>query len=412
MARILFLSHRLPVPPNKGEKIRAFHILRHLARKHDVFLGALADEAVSDAWAGWLSAHVRERCVARLNPAHMRLNALAALVGGEPLSVRAFRSRALLRWCEEMLRTRPFDFVYVFSSAMAQYVPSPLPAKTRLIVDFVDMDAEKWRQYAAVRRGPARWLYAREARCLLRFDKAVAGRADAALFVTDAERRLFAAHVPECASRAHVVSNGIDCDHYRPAPPSAAAPPGRPTVLFVGAMSYPPNVDAALWFAREILPSVRRQVRDVRFRIVGARPAAAIRALGREPGIEVTGAVDDVRPYYRDASAVVAPLRIGRGIQNKVLEGMAMARPVIATPAALDGIAAENGKHVLIGRTAEEIAAAVADVLRGRAPPALGANARARVIERHDWQSHLAKLDALIAGEGRALGERAAHEAR
>lgn len=410
MARILFLSHRLPVPPNKGEKIRAHHILRHLAASHEVWLGALTDEPASDDASAWLSGQVRGACVARQGRARVLGHAAAALARGEPLSVRAFRSRPLMRWCADMLRTRPFDLVYVFSSAMAQYVPSPLPGKTRLIVDFVDMDAEKWRQYAALRRGLARFLYAREAWRLLRFDRAVAARAEAALFVTETERRLFQERIPEYAARAHVIANGVDCGYYRPAPHPA---PGRPPmILFVGTMSYPPNVEAALWFARVSLPLVRKEVPGARFRIVGARPAAAIRALARDAGIEVTGAVADVRPHYAEADAVVAPLLIGRGIQNKVLEAMAMARPVIATPEAVDGIAAEDGAHLLIRRTAEEIAAAVADVLKGRAPPHLGARARARVMERHDWLRELARLDALIAGEGRASSERAAHEAR
>lgn len=396
MARILFLSHRVPFPPNKGEKIRAFNILQHLAAKHEIWLGAITDSATDLGWREWTTRCCRETCVAVQRPIDVFFRASEALINRAPLSVRAFRNSKLARWYGRVLASQDIDIIYAFSSAMAQYALARPLGKPRLIVDFVDVDSEKWRQYAAKRSGPSRWLYAMEADRLMHFDKIVAARAQAGIFVTQSECRTFARLAPDFTDRLHVVSNGVDTDYFCPEARSGREPPHPPTILFVGTMSYRPNDEAALWFARSILPLIRTQLHDARFRIVGAKPSFELRALARNPGVEVTGAVPDVRPHYREADAVVAPLRIGRGIQNKVLEGMAMAKPVIATPEAIDGIAAEDGCHVLVARTAQEIAEAVTNVLRGRAPANLGPNARARVIEKHNWASHLKKLDELI----------------
>ncbi|MEQ1863893.1 MAG: glycosyltransferase, partial [Micropepsaceae bacterium] len=174
------------------------------------------------------------------------------------------------------------------------------------------------------------------------------------------------------------------------------APRTRKTIVFVGMMDYWPNVDAVSWFAKEILPLVRMRHGDVIFQIVGARPTAAVTALGALKGVEVTGSVPDVRPYVAAASVVVAPLRIARGIQNKVLEGMAMARPVVTTPGALEGINAVHGRDLLVGETPGELAGAVLSVLEGRAMAGLGAAARAFVVANHEWATNLRKLDDLM----------------
>jgi sugar transferase (PEP-CTERM/EpsH1 system associated) len=396
MARILSLCHRAPFPPNKGEKIRAFHILKHLSGKHDVWLGAIADEILSPSWQEWIGKNCRGACIAKRGSLTNAVRLARALIAREPLSIRMFRDGRLLRWTRELTESKQIDVVYVFSSAMAQYVLERSCGRARLIADFVDVDSEKFRQYAAMRAGPSRWLFSMEAHRLMRFDKLAASRAEAVIFVTDSERQIFARYAPDLADRAYVMPNGIDTDYFRPQPPHDIS--RAPTILFVGTMDYLPNVDGALWFARSIFPQIRLKVSDACFRIVGAKPAHEIRALTRLAGIDVTGAVPDVRPYYHDADVVVAPLRIGRGIQNKVLEGMAMAKPVVTTPEALSGIEAEHGRHVLIARSAQEISDAVMDVLLGRAPTGLGANARERVIEQHKWASHLARLDRLIEG--------------
>ncbi len=396
MARILFLAHRAPFPPDKGEKIRAFHILRHLASKHDVWLGALTDQSVDPVSLAWAKRHCREVCIPVRHPVEMLIHVSAALGNGAPFSVKAFSNRELKRWSADIFSSKNIDIVYVFSSAMAQYALGAQLGGATLVVDFVDFDSEKWRQYGARRRGPWRWLYALEAARLEQFDKAVAAAAKSSIFVSQSERRLFERCAPELKDQLRVISNGVDFDHFRPDPLVGNRSRQAPLILFVGTMDYFPNVDGALWFAREIFPIVRESVKDARFRIVGANPTAEIRNLARRPGIEVTGTVADVRPFYADADVVVAPLRIARGIQNKVLEAMAMAKPLVTTPEALEGIAANDGQHVLVARTAEEIAQAVAKVLLGSVSADLGMRARAQVVEQHNWATQLALLDDLI----------------
>jgi sugar transferase (PEP-CTERM/EpsH1 system associated) len=393
MAKVLFLAHRYPYPPNKGDKIRAFHIAEHLRAKHAVSLGFMTTPGDAEpdlSWAGNF-ASFHGGTISR----PMRFfRAGVALLTGAPLSVATFFDGGLARWVRDFIaRERPAA-VFVFSSAMAQYVPAELPQGTRLILDFCDVDSEKWRAYAAKQTWTRAWIFAMEARRLLAFDRAQAKRAHASLFVSEDEKRVFDRLSPATAAKHKAVANGVDVALYDPAKVAPRAGAAK-TIVFVGMMDYWPNIDAATWFAREIFPLIRAKHGDARFQIVGARPTAAVTALATLANVEVTGSVPDVRPYVAAAAVVVAPLRIARGIQNKVLEGMAMARPVVTTPDALEGINAARGRDVLVGASADEIAAAVTSVLDGRADKGLGQAARAFVVKHHEWSANLRALDDL-----------------
>jgi sugar transferase (PEP-CTERM/EpsH1 system associated) len=396
MAKILFLAHRVPFPPNKGDKIRAFHILEHLRGRHQVWLGASADDPQDMAHlaaARQCHAGVHFGLVGGVRRA---FNMALAGFTGAPLSVARFRQRKLAHWIDGILREVKPDLVYVYSSALAQYVIGRLPAGTGLIVDFVDADAEKWRAYAVKAPPPMRWIYAREFDRIVRYEAKLLGAADAGVLVSETERMLQAEYVHEDASRLHVISNGVDAEYFMPVEP--ADRPARAGIVFTGTMDYLPNIQAVCWFAHEVLPLVHRAFPNAVFRIVGAKPTAEVRALASLPGVEVTGVVSDVRPYLSDAAVVVAPLRIARGIQNKVLEAMAAARPVVATPEALDGVDAKIGRDILVAEGREAFAHAVIAVLGGHAPADLGQRARAYVLSRHQWGDKLVSLDALIAG--------------
>jgi sugar transferase (PEP-CTERM/EpsH1 system associated) len=269
-------------------------------------------------------------------------------------------------------------------------------ARVRFVMDFVDVDSDKWRQYAADARPPMRWIYAREASRLLAFDRRVAARADAAVFVSEAEAALFRRLAPEVAGKTFAVSNGIDCDYFSPAHSfsSPFAGPG-PHLVFTGTMDYRPNIDAVVWFARDILPLVRRALPGATFTIVGAKPARDVLALGSISEVKVTGRVDDVRPFIRHADVIVAPLRLARGIQNKVLEGMAMARPVVTTPQGLEGIDARPGAELLVATTPAEFAATVETAI-GPNAHRLGEAARDLMIRSYAWSAQLAALDKLL----------------
>jgi sugar transferase (PEP-CTERM/EpsH1 system associated) len=404
MAKILFLAHRLPFPPDKGDKIRAFHFLRHLTANHDVWLGAGADDPSDFERFDPASAGCREVCIASLGKARRTLSMLGALASGAPLSVARFRHARLGRWIRHVLTEIRPEIVFVYSSAMAQYVVGRMLPGTRLVVDFVDADAEKWRAYADHARAPLRAAYAREYRRLVAFERRVLSVASAGVLVSETERRLMSRFLPDGKAKLRVIPNGVDTDYFAPGP---SADDGR-SIVFCGRMDYQPNIDGARWFVHEVLPIVRQVQPDAVFRIVGAAPTRAVHALGDLAGVEVIGAVSDVRPFLAQAAVVIAPLRIARGIQNKVLEAMAAARPVVATPQALDGIAATIGRDVLQGAGAAGFAHAVGSILAGQAPADLGACARQFVLGRNQWPAQFRALDALLETCGGGSAEAAA----
>jgi len=394
MEDLLFLAHRIPYPPDKGDKIRSWHMLRHLVGNWRVHLGAFVDDPADWAHAEVLRGVCADVCLRPLHPRTGKLRALTALATGEALTLPYYRDRVMARWVESRLAAG-VQAVVVYSSAMAQFVMQA--EGTRRVMDFVDIDSDKWRQYAPTKPWPLSWLYAREARKLLEWERRVARAFDASLFVSEAEARDFRVLAPESAPKVGFFNNGVDTDYFSPAhafdSPFPAA--GR-ALVFTGAMDYWPNVDAVAWFAREVLPRVRRAAPDVRFYIVGSRPAPDVRALAGE-AVTVTGRVPDVRPYLAHAAAVLAPLRIARGIQNKVLEGMAMAQAVVATPQALEGIAARPGEEVWVAEDAAAQAEQILGLLRARdRAREMGAAARRRVVADYTWTPNLARLDALL----------------
>lgn len=408
MASILFLAHRVPFPPNKGDKIRAYHELLHLGRRHDIWLGAPADDPADLAHLSQAKAQFRDAYFGLVGPVQTGLNLAAAALSGRPLSVARFYHPGLMAWCDRILRDIEPDLVFVFSSAAAQFVQGRMRGKTRMITDFVDADAEKWRAYEETSTGPKRALYGAEFRRLVRYETAIAQASASGIFVSETERAIFARLIPAAAPRLAVVPNGVDTEFFKPAPEFGAVKPGG--IVFSGTMDYKPNIEAVSWFANDILPLVRNRVPNAHLNIVGAKPAPAVLALAKRDGVSVTGSVPDMRPWLQQACVVVAPLKIARGIQNKVLEAMAMARPVVTTPQALDGITARPGIDLLVAGDAAEFAEKVVTALEGRAPPAMGANARAAVIEHHSWAHHLDGLDRLIAdalhdGSGQAAAD-------
>lgn len=407
MPRLLFLAHRIPYPPDKGEKIRAWHILEHLTRRWQVECGFLVDDR-----ADLVHLPILQRSCAAVEwrPVLSRwgkaARALLRTRPGHPLTLGWFHEPGLFRWAQQGLAAGRYDAAFVYSSAMAPYAMGPAAQRHRTVrvLDMVDVDSEKWRAYAAGAKPPMRQVWAREARTLLALERKAAREFDRTIFVSAEEARHFAELAPDCADRLGHVDNGVDLARLDPA--EAHPNPyrgGAPAIVFVGTMGYRPNVEAVVWFADEVLPLLRAAPLPggvlPEFHIVGANPAPAVQALAQREGIHVTGGVPDVRPFVQHAAVSVAPLRIARGIQNKVLEAMALARPVVASPQAFEGVRATPGRDLLVADGAAETAARVREVLAG-AHPGLGAAARAAVAAAHDWNATLAGLDALL-GHGR-----------
>jgi sugar transferase (PEP-CTERM/EpsH1 system associated) len=397
MANLLYLVHRIPYPPNKGDKVRSYHILKHLAARHRVFLGTFADDPDDLQHVARLRELCAELRVIELSPRLARLRSVSGFAANEPLSVAYYRNAELARWVDSTLAKEAIDACIVFSSAMAQYVAGADAPRT-VLIDFVDVDSAKWAQYANSRWWPLSWVYRREGSRLLAFERAAADRATRAFFVTDAEADLFRRLAPGCVGRIETIGNGVDTEQYAPseALPSPFAAGSLP-VVFTGAMDYWPNVDGVRWFAEEVLPRVLDALPSAHFTIVGMRPTAAVKALA-SAHVTVTGTVPDVRPYLQHAAVVVAPLRVARGIQNKILEAMAMARPVVATDACGAGIDAVNGRHFVTAHDAATMAGAVVSLLRdGEGARMMGNAARARIVARYTWAAQLRLLEEALA---------------
>jgi sugar transferase (PEP-CTERM/EpsH1 system associated) len=375
---ILFLAHRAPFPPDRGDKIRSYHILRHLARFATVHLAAFADDVRDQVVPAPLRSRLGEvLIVPRTRP---RVLSMAdALLTRRPFSLAAFADPRMRDGVTQLLARRPIDAIYAFSGQIAQYLPAAGP---RQIMDFVDLDSAKFAAYAEDGHGPMRWLMRREARLLGAYERQVAARVDASLFVSAAEAALLPG--------AQALENGIDTDRFDPAMTAPVASNG-PLIVFTGQMDYRPNIDAVVGFARDVLPAVLKAHPAARFAIVGRAPAPAVRALAGDH-VLVTGEVPDTRPWLAAAAAVVAPLTLARGVQNKVLEAMAMARPVVASAAAAEGI--DHAGTIIVS---DAPAAAVIGLLsKPQRAAALGASARVQVVGRYGWDACLSGLRALV----------------
>jgi sugar transferase (PEP-CTERM/EpsH1 system associated) len=401
MKDLLFLAHRIPYPPNKGDKIRSWNILRHLAERYRVHVGCFIDDP--EDWQHLDT--VREICgechFVGLDPKKAKIKSLLSVLRREALTLGYYRDRQMDEWVARIAAQHDIAGVFVFSSSMAQYAMGGRFDKVPLIVDFVDVDSDKWAQYAGKKAIPEKWIYAREARTLLEFERRASAAADASLFVSEAEAAMFRTLSPESAATTFGVNNGVDFDFFDPeagyADPFEGA---KDAVVFTGAMDYWANVEAVGWFAEDVLPRVRERCADARFWIVGSNPSPEVQKLARLPGVSVTGRVPDVRPFIAHAAAVVAPLRVARGIQNKVLEAMAMSKAVVATPQALDGIDAEPGRDLVVASEAQPFADSVAELVTEKSGDAIGQRARERVKAGYGWQSNLSALNAILEGPG------------
>lgn len=378
MGDILFLAHRLPFPPDRGDRIRSWHVLKALAKLRSVHVVTMIDDITDRYGLDHVSALATSTfCALRSRSKAKAI--LCAMLNGTAASVEAFASHDIQMAVADVLAKHHIDTIYAFSSQMAQYVP--VNFKGRFVMDFVDMDSAKFAAMGFAGR--------QEAKRLLAWEIATAQRADVSLFVSDAEAALFNT---ETGLTADVMGNGIDLDHFAPVVVARADAPS-PLIVFTGQMDYQPNIEAVTWFARTALPQIRKTIADATFAVVGRAPTAAVRALAG-PNVIVTGEVSDTRLWLAAAAVVVAPLKIARGVQNKVLEAMAMGKACVVSPEAAKGIDAIDGQDFVV---AEMPASAVVALLGDpRRASTLGMAARKCVAQSYSWDARLAPLAGFV----------------
>ena len=474
--KILYLAHRIPYPPNKGDKIRSFNEIKYLSSSHEIHLACLADNPADLKHANDLNQYCKKVYVAPLNKTIAKAKSLTSLFHERPLSVAYFYSNSLQTVINQWLSGNSYDAIICFSSPMAEYLfrspflahrfqhpassdqkqvlnhelssmpaqwngspipsgsyqlsdqhpasgrsPIPNPRSPMLIMDFCDLDSDKWLQYSQRSRFPLNLVYKVEHKRLFKYEKRINQLFDHSVFVSNQEANLFQSLFPK-ARNISVIPNGVDYNYFSPEAstqqtftplsgsnllnrgnklnklnkPNKPNKPQQngPILLFTGAMDYHANVEGVTWFCSEILPLIKRNFPKSQFHIVGSNPHHKVRDLANRSGIKVTGFVEDIRPYYQAADVCVIPLRLARGVQNKVLEAMAMGKAVVATSKATEGIQAVPEEHVLIEDTVDGFFNAVLRLFKDHSlRKRLGAMARELVMAKYDWSTNMKKLE-------------------
>jgi sugar transferase (PEP-CTERM/EpsH1 system associated) len=387
---VLFLSHRLPYAPNRGDRVRAFHLLRELSRWAQVDIVALAHDAEEASHADDLKSVARSVVAARVPKALNLARAAFALPSRRPTTHSLLASPEFDRAVDAVATARRPDVVLAYCTGIAPAAFRPSLQNAPVVLDMVDVDSQKWASLSVSSAPPRSWVYARESRVLAAFEAEASRRSAATLVVNDKERAALASIAP--GAKIHAIENGVDLAALRPSSPPAA----EPVVVFCGVMNYVPNVEGAVWLAREVWPVVRASRPDARLEIVGAHPTGAVQALDNSSaGIHVRGSVPDVRPHLWAAAVSAAPLHTARGIQNKVLEAVAAGLPVVVTPAVMEGLPPEVRPACVEASTADGFAARLVEWLQLSAAKRR-AIASSAALDELSWDRRLAGLRSLM----------------
>jgi sugar transferase (PEP-CTERM/EpsH1 system associated) len=388
--RILYVCHRFPFPPKRGGKIRPFNMIRHLsASGHEVTVASLARSAQEADEGRGIAAHCAHYEIAEVRDLAQMARMVLRLPTPTPSSMGYFYSPILAWRVRGLLARKRYDLIFVHCSSVAQYVAGVRDIPK--ILDFGDMDSQKWLEYARYKPFPLSTGYWLEGKKLEREERRLARLFDLCTATTRAEWETLESYRTGVAT--DWFPNGVDSDYFAP----SAAPYETDTICFVGRMDYYPNQECMFDFCANVLPRIQARRPQAKLIIVGADPSPAVKRLGQLPGVTVTGSVPDVRPYLQRSALMVAPLNIARGTQNKILEAMAAGVPVVTSAVAAGGVHAVPGEHFHVGNTAEECAAAVLRILEDRRERArLAAAGRSRMLSHHAWDRCMQGLDHVI----------------
>lgn len=397
--KTLYLSQRIPYPPNKGEKIRTFHQIDYLLKKgHSISLCCpyTADDELP-LFEKFTQNYTVNTQNSKLSPAPLRY--LLGLMSHKPLSISNFYSTELQKKIDQLISTETYNNIVCTSSSMAEYIfnssiLSSLENTPKLVMDFMDLDSDKWRQYSESSIPPMKWIYQRESKLLSRYEHKINREFDISFFISEAEVDLFCAN-DNCIRRPLSIGNGIESDFFKPAstPPKNMAP----VFIFTGVMDYKPNIDCVLWFTQNVWQKIINKYPDARFIIAGMNPVDSILALKKTRGIEVTGFVDDILPFYHASDYFIAPLRIARGVQNKILQAFSCGLPVIASSMGAEGIEYTEGKDIMIADTPDEFFAVIEQLNEDKnLYKSLKENALALIKNHYSWDVKLAELGKIL----------------
>lgn len=405
----------MPYPPNKGDKIRSFNEIKYLSKKHNLYLAFLIDNERDVIFLDELRKHCIDFDYDIIRPHWQKIKSIPYLLTNKPLSIPYFYSKKLQGAIDRRLKESQIDTIICFSSPMAEYIFKSKALDVqyqrsfskneldghgypRLIMDFVDIDSDKWRIYAELKPFPFSVIYRREWKRLMNYEKMIGCLFDQSVFVSEQEIKLFKSFCPD--ARAIAIENGVDFDFYnnnKQKVPDRQMRQHEPNILFMGTMDYFPNEDAVMYFSSEIWPYVKKELPQAKFYIVGGNPSKAVRLLTKkDPRIVVTGYVTDVRAYLKMADVFVAPLRIARGVQNKVLEAMAADVPVVARPEAVQGLNCSNG-CIKVEENNERFAQSILKIIR---VPNKGykmvSDSKRFILKNHNWENNLEKLEKIV----------------
>lgn len=398
---ILFIAQRIPYPANKGEKIRTFHQIKYLADLgHNITVLCPYENEEEQSFALQLSQfnNISCQCIP-LGPKSLRL--LSGLVKNESLSVANFYNKKLQNRIDSLIESSSFNALICTSSAVAKYIFCSTTlvkqqVKPMLLMDFMDLDSDKWQQYANTSNWPMKWIYQRESLILAKYEQEIVRQFKASFFIADAEVNLFQAK-SENSKNVHVLGNGMDTNTFFPA--KEAPENEQPIFLFTGVMDYKPNVDAVIWFVKNIWPSVVSEYPKAKFIIAGMNPSSAVKELVKIAGIEVTGFVEDILPYYHQSDYFIAPFRLARGVQNKVLQAFACGLPVIATPMGAEGIDCSDKEDILLANNKEEFLTSISLLESDhKLKMHIKDNALRLISEKYSWEGKLQVLDNILQG--------------